>query len=140
MYLFCCHSEGKRSIYCNRTISTFSLAINWQIVICRGDIYRNSEIFNTRYFFDKIIQGKIFSWMHDFLEIFLPWMYIGSNNLYSLTLQWWSDRPRSTVIAYSNYTIATPYHIWSCWSCLLCKVRCSLAILSVHTHLSIRNY
>ena len=30
------------------------------------------KFFDRKYFIDKKIQGKIFSWMHDFLEIFLP--------------------------------------------------------------------
>ena len=35
---------------------------------------------------------------------------------------------------------ALPYHTLSCRSCLLCKLRCSLAILSMHTCLLIRDY
>ena len=30
------------------------------------------KFFDRKYFIDKKIQGKIFSLMHDFLEIFLP--------------------------------------------------------------------
>ena len=30
------------------------------------------KFFDRKYFLDKKIQGKIFSWMHDFLKIFLP--------------------------------------------------------------------
>ena len=44
------------------------------------------KFFNRKYSIDKKIQGKIFSWMHDFLEIFLPCTYIASNNLCLLTL------------------------------------------------------
>ena len=33
---------------------------------------RSLEIFNRKYFVDKKMQGKIFSWIHDYLEIFLP--------------------------------------------------------------------
>ena len=36
---------------------------------------------STKYFIDKKIQGKIFSLMHDFLKIFLPWTYIASDNI-----------------------------------------------------------
>ena len=30
------------------------------------------KFFNRKYFIDKKVQGKIFSWMHDFLKTFLP--------------------------------------------------------------------
>ena len=30
------------------------------------------KLFDRKYFIDIKIQGKIFSWMHDFLEIRLP--------------------------------------------------------------------
>ena len=30
------------------------------------------KLFERKCFIDNKIQGKIFSWMHDFLEIFLP--------------------------------------------------------------------
>ena len=32
--------------------------------------YTVVKIFDRKYFIDKKIQGKIFSWIHDFLEIF----------------------------------------------------------------------
>ena len=47
-----------------------------------------------------------------------------------------SNRPCSKL----SILTATPYHIQSCGSWLLCKVRSSLAILSVYTCLSIRDY
>ena len=44
------------------------------------------------------------------------------------------------ITTYSYYTMATLYYILSFWSYFLCSVKCSLVILSVHAHLSIRDY
>ena len=41
------------------------------------------KFFDRKYFIDEKIRGKIFSLMHDFLEIFLPWTYIASDNIYA---------------------------------------------------------
>ena len=41
-------------------------------VLFNVSIYCSSEIFDRKCFIDKIIQGKILSWIHDFLKIFLP--------------------------------------------------------------------
>ena len=41
------------------------------------------KFFDRKYFIDKKIRVKIFSLMHDFLEIFLPWTYIASDNIYA---------------------------------------------------------
>ena len=41
------------------------------------------KFFDGKYFIDKKIRGKIFSLMHDFLEIFLPWTNIASDNIYA---------------------------------------------------------
>ena len=61
-------------------------------------MYCSSEIFNKKYFIDEKIQGKIFLWIHDFLEIFLPSTYIGNDNSTSLMLPRWSDRLWQTII------------------------------------------
>ena len=55
-------------------------------LICTNAIYHSLEIFDRKYFIDKKIQDKVFSWIHDFLNIFLPWTYIASDNSHSLKL------------------------------------------------------
>ena len=41
-------------------------------VLCNIMICCISKNFDRKYFIDNKVQGKIFSWIHDFPEIFLP--------------------------------------------------------------------
>ena len=75
-YTVCCYVNGSSHYHMYTCTHNMYTLLSY---------YRSSrKFFDRKYFIDKKVQGKIFSLMHDFLEIFLPRTYIASDNIYAL--------------------------------------------------------
>ena len=94
----------------------------WYIVVWK--------LFDRKYFIDNKIQGIIFSWVHDFLEIFLPWTYITAI-IYATAVEQSIAVKSILLIATTLQLLHTIYNlidpvfyavwgaVWLFWACML---------------------